>query len=355
MIAPVDIIGAFCAYHHQYNAISPARAKMQTRVLRDLEAFLPGPVLELDSDQLRDYATQLVSARSLHPNTVRQYLGAIGPLITWMWDRKLINAETFLALRAVDPPRGASANGVPRPYSRKEFDRFRVQLEAAYPWGVLPRKPNDGGRQLMTQADAERFLSRFARGLSRWNRVQCYAKRVQLEAIVALAMYGALRRDEIFNVKLNELHPDNAFIVVRSRKNPEAEERVRAVPWMSNEMRDSVRRWLDLRELLAPEHDSPWLSLHQSHYLKPMRHRQFGMLVCMIGEGWSFHRMRHTAATHMLRAGIPLEKVAPILGHSRLEQTRAYAKIDHTDVVLAAARVQGVFGRGFAHEEREAA
>jgi len=161
-----------------------------------------------------------------------------------------------------------------------------------------------------------------------------------MEAIIHLALYGALRRDEIFNVDLEEMHHDNAYLVVRSaRKNPQGEPRVRAVPWMSESMRTAVESWLRLRELIAPAHSAPWLSLHQGHYQKPMRHRQFEMLLRNVGRGWEFHRMRHTAATEMLRHGMPLDKVSEILGHTRLEQTREYIKVLPDDVVRAAAKI----------------
>ncbi|MCF8092556.1 MAG: tyrosine-type recombinase/integrase, partial [Desulfotignum sp.] len=40
-----------------------------------------------------------------------------------------------------------------------------------------------------------------------------------------------------------------------------------------------------------------------------------------------FHDLRHTAATQMLTAGIPLEVVQKILGHTELRTTQIYAKV----------------------------
>lgn len=329
-----DPIAEFCAFYHEYNDISEQRRKMQLRVLREFERRLPGPVADVTADQLQAFMASLV-ANGLHPNTVRQYLNAIRPLLTWMWNRKLISADTLLELRAVRAPRGATGESKPRPYTRKELARFWGELERAY-----PRRP-----------DIDKFVKRWRNGTSKWNRVQAHAKRLQIEAIIALALYGGLRRDEIFNLALEELDPGNEYIVVRSaRKNPSAEQRVRGVPWMSEDMKAAVERWLEFRELLAPAHDRPWLSLHQSHRLKAMRHRQFEMLMRNIGRGWEYHRMRHTAITTMVRAGVPIERVMKIAGHARLQQTMAYTKIEHGDVVLAARRVQGIYGRAFGRE-----
>jgi integrase len=343
MNVPADPIAAFCAEYHDYHDITEQRRRMQTRVLRDLEAHLPGPVLKIDADQLRAFAVMLVAERSFHPNTVRQYLNAIKPFLGWAWERRLISAEDLLEVRAVRPPRGASGRGKPHPYNANQLRRFWVQLEERYPWCRLGEP---------TQARGEMFLLRWQRGLSKWNRVEPYARRLQVEAIVALALYGGLRRDEIFNLRLEEMHPDNEYIVVRSRKNHAGEWVPRAVPWLSPEMKTAVGRWIEFREMLAPPHDGPWLSLYlDKHRLKPLRHRRFEMIVREIGEGWEYHRMRHTAATIMLRSGMELDKVSKILGHARLEQTREYVEVTHTDIVTAARRVVANFSRAFARDE----
>jgi integrase len=41
------------------------------------------------------------------------------------------------------------------------------------------------------------------------------------------------------------------------------------------------------------------------------------------------HRLRHTAATEMLRAGAPLSEVAQVLRHRSAATTALYAKVDH--------------------------
>ena len=41
------------------------------------------------------------------------------------------------------------------------------------------------------------------------------------------------------------------------------------------------------------------------------------------------HRLRHTAATQMLRAGSSLPEIAQVLRHQQLKTTAVYAKVDH--------------------------
>jgi integrase/recombinase XerD len=42
------------------------------------------------------------------------------------------------------------------------------------------------------------------------------------------------------------------------------------------------------------------------------------------------HRLRHTAATEMLRAGAPLPEIGQVLRHRSLRTTASYAKVDRT-------------------------
>ena len=45
------------------------------------------------------------------------------------------------------------------------------------------------------------------------------------------------------------------------------------------------------------------------------------------------HRLRHTAATAMLRAGASLAEVGQVLRHQRPETTAIYAKVDRRSLV----------------------
>ena len=41
------------------------------------------------------------------------------------------------------------------------------------------------------------------------------------------------------------------------------------------------------------------------------------------------HRLRHSAATGMLRAGAPLAEIGQVLRHRSVSTTAIYAKVDH--------------------------
>ena len=62
-------------------------------------------------------------------------------------------------------------------------------------------------------------------------------------------------------------------------------------------------------------------------------------------KGYSLHCLRHTCATELLNAGMRLECLQQVLGHSTVEQTRRYARLtDKTreeEYFRAMVRIEG--------------
>ena len=51
-----------------------------------------------------------------------------------------------------------------------------------------------------------RYIRRWRRGPSPWRRVQSHANRLQIDAFVSLALYGGLRKDEIYRLVSAGVH-----------------------------------------------------------------------------------------------------------------------------------------------------
>jgi site-specific recombinase XerD len=122
-----------------------------------------------------------------------------------------------------------------------------------------------------------------------------------------------------------------------------------------------VREWLAFRSALKPTHEMPWLRLLPFDLTPqgsiPLR-RSLTILdptTAPLEIRW--HRLRHTFATELLRAGMPLEKLQVMMGHATLQQTLAYAEIVNADVISEAERTADEFARnlGLAEPEMEVA
>jgi site-specific recombinase XerD len=235
-------------------------------------------------------------------------------------------------------PRGSAAQSKPNPYSRIEVARLRALLSQRFP--TLP-----------IAGPGRRALTRFARGDTNALRSHLWRHcvRVQLEAQIALALELGLRRVELYSLTIAALHHDNEDVVVLTAKQAPGANVKRSIPYTGH-ARSCIQEWLDLRDLLATGHDEPWLYLRyygtRSAQLQPMPFWKLkDSLRKQLGEEWRWHRLRHTAATEWLRAGLSLDKVSAMMGHSSLDQTREYTQVLNSDIRESMADVADAFAK----------
>lgn len=322
-----DAIERFTVEYQRFHRISRGRAHEQVAVLRELEQLGGGDIFN-DPGELLVRFQLLRLERGNVPATIGRLRGMIRPFYEWAWQSRFITAETLMEVKAVRGPRGYRPRYVPRPYRRDEIERlwrdFNRQFPADYPDRLKRRKV------------------RWVNGTTPWRTIKPTAQRLQTRAIIVLALCGGLRRDEIYRLTLVNMHHENEYVVVDgARKNGEAVSRAREVPWVTAEMRDWVREWIEFREFLNPAHDRPWMSLWgKDSWWGPLYANRYEATLAKLGRGYEFHRLRHTAATEMLRAGYPLESVQRILGHATIQQTLVYAELLPDDLVRIAARSQ---------------
>lgn len=327
------LLSRFAAEHYERHSISAERRQQSDRVLELLAVRLDGRTLiELTPSDLMAWQGA-ERERGIAPTTVRKRQNMIRSFVGWAYTAELLDFELTMRLKSVDGVAGASVTPPPKPYKRTEIQTFRQQLGEKYPLA-----PTRGKGSLM--------LRRYLRGDSEFRgAVRLHARRLQYEAQVSLALEEGLRRVELFGSTLAEIHYDNAAVVVRTAKGEPGERREREVPWTTHS-RQCVAEWLDFRALMVPGHDSPWLTLrgYDATGAQSFTHLKKALLRIPGGE-WRWHRFRHTFATERLRAGMPLEQLQYMMGHARLEQTLAYAKIVSADVRKEADRTEADFER----------
>jgi integrase len=166
--------------------------------------------------------------------------------------------------------------------------------------------------------------------------------RVQLELMIELALVAGMRKLEIFSVSVDDIHPDNFYIVAHGKRQDQ-HEKVREIPY-ADSTRELVREWFRLRAYVGATGSSPWMSVTGPDPAGPLYWKRMAILL-HFGSGWRWHRFRHTCATERLRAGMELHELQRFLGHSRLEQTLAYAKLVREDIHRAASRTDDAFQR----------
>ena len=336
-------------FEHEYLAlhnISALRRKQQVSLLRKLDASLKGR--SLTQLQSRDVLAFIGAGmkRGLTPQTGVNQLGMIRSFATWLRAADLIDDPRLHALLATPAPRGGRSRPRPNPYTVDEIREFRRQLLIA-----LPPLPTHGKGSQQLRA----FRRRHSNGESPllYGHLRAHARRLQIEAQVALALEAGLRRSEILNIPLAMLHHDNEDLIVVTAKQGPGREIRRSIPYTAH-ARACVKGWLDFRLMLAPDHNLPWLRLSLEGndtgerslevQLRPETMTRFGRkLQHVIGPQWHWHRFRHTAATEWLRSGVRIEKVQRFMGHSNIMMTLRYTEILDSDITDAFAAAEADF------------
>ncbi len=236
----------------------------------------------------------------------------------------------------------------PKPYTRAEVGHLYAWIDRVHPL--------ISARRLLSVENGE-----VPYNYQTWHHV----KNMELKAIAALALDCGLRRAEIYGATIDDISHQNRFVVVRMGKSPISDEpRYREVPF-TDKARSAIHRWLDgrlwfLATIASPDlppHRSPWLVSNPlgqiaAYHVRPAipgmpgplgSPMPFGMFSSQFYFEWGLHRMRHTAATNWLRAGLPLEEVSKLLGHAGLQQTLGYARLDREDLWRHVVRVEAKF------------
>lgn len=259
----------------------------------------------------------LVSQRSIHGFADLQGADLIAYLDTWQDRVSSGTVNHFLTsfwsfLRYVEAQSQPVAPGlyrVPRPKQPERLPR--------------PLKEEEYRRleQTVLEASAEDDL------------VSC------LDRLCFLLMaHAGLRIGELQNLRLEDWHPAQQRLVVRQGKDNQD----RAVP-LSPETTAALEAYLVVRESVPLPH----LLVYQGRPLgQGFIRNHLHQYADRAGlKGITPHRLRHTCATRLLNAGMPVTSVQALLGHENLATTMGYAQLyDDTvrkDYQAAVAQLQG--------------
>jgi len=132
-----------------------------------------------------------------------------------------------------------------------------------------------------------------------------------------------MRIGELLDTQLTDVNlAERKIAIYEAEKNG-----VGRVVYVSNDALCALRAWLCRREpnnvLLFYGQGRSSLSYHGARlmFMKYLKKAGLGH------KGYTLHCLRHTFASEMLNAGMRLECLQPLLGHSNIEVTRRYAKL----------------------------
>jgi integrase/recombinase XerD len=160
-------------------------------------------------------------------------------------------------------------------------------------------------------------------------------------AMILLLLRTGMRIGELLRTRVSDVHLEERRILLWvGEKN-----RTGRVVYLSDDACEAVKAWIQKRDARKP-----LLFYAQGRSTMSYTRARRLFVNCLEKanarhKGYSLHCLRHTCATQLLNAGMRLECLQPLLGHSSLEQTRRYARLtDKTrqeEYFRAMARIEG--------------
>ena len=172
-------------------------------------------------------------------------------------------------------------------------------------------------------------------------RLLSVTQNIRDRAMLLVLLRTGMRIGELLQTRASDVHlAERKILLWMGEKN-----RMGRVVYLSEDACEAVRAWVGKRDpgkrLLFYGQGRSTMSYTRARMLFVRYLKKASIL----HKGYSLHCLRHTCATELLNAGMRLECLQQLLGHSSLEQTRRYARLtDKTreeEHFRAMARIEG--------------
>jgi len=164
-------------------------------------------------------------------------------------------------------------------------------------------------------------------------------------ALFLILLRTGMRVGELLDLRVSDMNlPEMKILIYMGEKNYRGR-----VVFLSDDAMAATEAWLAVRdtrqEMLFYSCRRPTLSY------AAVRDRFTNYLekAGLSGKGYTIHCLRHTFASEMLNAGLRLEVLQQLLGHSSLEVTRQYGRLTDTTREEEYFRAMAIIERGGIH------
>jgi len=148
------------------------------------------------------------------------------------------------------------------------------------------------------------------------------------KCMILMLLRTGMRICELLVLKLQDINlRERTVIIHESAKAGKGR-----VVYISDDAYKALRKWIKIRDpkrkhlFYSRCRENMSYETARSSFMKCMRKAG------LIRKGYTLHCLRHTFASELLSAGLPLESLQILMGHCHIEITRRYARL--TDKVL---------------------
>ena len=271
----------------------------------------------LGGSYVKDYLSDQ-KRRNCRPSTIRHNFTTLMAFLSYLKERGRTSLETITrddlsSFIEHEQDRGMQPNTVStRLKLIYAFVGYLVDREVAHP-DLLKRKLRVKVPEALPRAldpeDVRQLLAVIEKSRDR--------------AMILVLLRTGMRIGELLATRASEVNLREKQIIMREAQKT----RVGRVAYLSEDAYKALEVWLQERdpakECLFYGQGRPRLS----YTAVRVRFAKYLEKAGLAHKGYSLHCLRHTCATELLNAGMRLECVQQLLGHSSIEMTRRYARL----------------------------
>lgn len=288
-----------------------------------------------------------------HLKSPAKFLHLIGRSYPDLGDKKLSDLTPFLFEKHRTRRLKAGLTGAT---TNRTLAALKAALNKAVEWHILRTNPLVGVKKMREDTNAViRYLSpdedkrvrnaldareakrrenrekfnawRRERGYKEWPQFGTFTD--HLKPMVLLALNTGMRRGEQFNLKWTDINFVGRLLTVVGKTAKSG--KTRHIP-LNDEAFVVLQKWYEQRkdsELVFPSHDGGKMDNISTSWEGLMKNAKI--------ENFRFHDCRHDFASKLVMAGVDLNTVRELLGHSDIKMTLRYAHLAPQKLAAAVA------------------
>lgn len=268
-------------------------------------------------EQLKAYLIELYR-RNCRPNTLRTHAVTIGCFLLFL---KGIGLE---ALKAVD--RGVIGGFVEQQQDLGlSVNTIHVRLRGLYSFLKFLVGRGELSAEVLTRKLRMQLPKSLPRAIDPQAVRQMLAviDHVRDRAIVLVLLRTGMRIGELLDTRLQEVDLNEQKIVIMEAQKT----RVGRVVYFSEDAGAALGQWLAQRSEPSAYLFHGMGRARLGYEAVRCRFKRYLSQAGLSGNGYTLHSLRHTCASELLNAGMRLECLQQLLGHSCIEMTRRYARL----------------------------
>jgi integrase/recombinase XerD len=148
-------------------------------------------------------------------------------------------------------------------------------------------------------------------------------KKVRDRALILTLLRTGMRIGELLSTRVKALNLSEQWVqIFEAHKN-----RVGRVVYLSADALDALRKWLKIRKYQSKFIFYGYGAGPLSYESARAMFKSYLDKAALAHKGYTLHCLRHTYASELLNAGMPLQCLQELLGHKSIEMTRRYARL----------------------------